>query len=121
MGIRDSRPSATEFAGGSRRRSEPPIRPQPGRSAPGRRAAARSGAGSQDRSHLSAGRAQSGGTGDHFCWRVLYEAEDDRVPLLERLKFIAIVSANVDEFFQKRIGGLKQQVGANLHQPAHDA
>jgi polyphosphate kinase len=50
----------------------------------------------------------------NFCWRVLHEGEDERVPLLERLKFIAIVSANVDEFFQKRIGGLKQQVGANL-------
>ena len=50
----------------------------------------------------------------NFCWRVLHEAEDDRVPLLERVKFLAIVSANVDEFFQKRIGGLKQQVGAQL-------
>jgi polyphosphate kinase len=50
----------------------------------------------------------------NFCWRVLHEAEDARVPLLERLKFVAIVSSNVDEFFQKRIGGLKQQVGANL-------
>lgn len=49
-----------------------------------------------------------------FCQRVLAEAADDRVPLLERLKFIAIVSANLDEFFQKRIGGLKQQVGAGL-------
>ncbi len=51
----------------------------------------------------------------NFCWRVLHEAEDERVPLLERLKFVAIVSSNLDEFFQKRIGGLKQQVGANLH------
>src|SRR5689334_6464695 len=51
----------------------------------------------------------------NFCWRVLHEAEDDRIPLLERLKFIAIVSSNIDEFFQKRIGGLKQQVGAQLH------
>jgi polyphosphate kinase len=50
----------------------------------------------------------------NFCWRVLHEGEDERVPLLERLKFIAIVSSNIDEFFQKRIGGLKQQVGANL-------
>jgi polyphosphate kinase len=50
----------------------------------------------------------------NFCWRVLHEAEDPRVPMLERLKFIAIVSSNIDEFFQKRIGGLKQQVGANL-------
>ena len=50
-----------------------------------------------------------------FCDRVLREAEDERVPLLERLKFVAIVSTNIDEFFQKRIGGLKQQVGAGLH------
>ncbi|MDQ3364138.1 MAG: polyphosphate kinase 1 [Myxococcota bacterium] len=51
----------------------------------------------------------------NFCWRVLQEAADDRVPLLERLRFVAIVSSNIDEFFQKRIGGLKQQVGAQLH------
>src|SRR3954468_20092475 len=51
----------------------------------------------------------------NFCWRVLHEAEDERVPLLERVKFVAIVSSNIDEFFQKRIGGLKQQVGAQLH------
>lgn len=51
----------------------------------------------------------------NFCWRVLQEADDDRIPLLERVKFIAIVSSNIDEFFQKRIGGLKQQVGAQVH------
>jgi polyphosphate kinase len=51
----------------------------------------------------------------NFCWRVLQEADDERVPLLERLKFLSIVSSNIDEFFQKRIGGLKQQVGAQLH------
>ncbi len=51
----------------------------------------------------------------NFCWRVLHEANDERVPLLERLKFISIVSSNIDEFFMKRIGGLKQQVGAGLH------
>jgi polyphosphate kinase len=51
----------------------------------------------------------------NFCWRVLHEADDSGVPLLERLKFIAIISSNIDEFFQKRIGGLKQQVGAQLH------
>jgi len=36
------------------------------------------------------------------------------VPLLERFKFAAIVSSNLDEFFMKRIGGLKQQLGARL-------
>lgn len=56
----------------------------------------------------------------NFCWRVLHEAEDDRLPLLERMKFIAIVSSNIDEFFQKRIGGLKQQVGAQLHSITSD-
>jgi polyphosphate kinase len=56
----------------------------------------------------------------NFCWRVLREAEDERLPLLERVKFLAIVSGNIDEFFQKRIGGLKQQVGAQLHSVTHD-
>ena len=51
-----------------------------------------------------------------FNRRVLHEATDDRTPLLERLKFIAIVSANLDEFTMKRIGGLKQQIGAGLHE-----
>ncbi|MCH8144158.1 MAG: polyphosphate kinase 1 [Gemmatimonadetes bacterium] len=50
----------------------------------------------------------------NFNFRVLNEAEDDRVPLLERVKFIAIVSSNIDEFFMKRIGGLKQQRGAGI-------
>ena len=51
-----------------------------------------------------------------FNRRVLHEATDERTPLLERLKFIAIVSANLDEFTMKRIGGLKQQIGAGLHE-----
>jgi len=50
-----------------------------------------------------------------FNQRVLNEATDERTPLLERLKFIAIVSSNLDEFFMKRIGGLKQQIGAGVH------
>ncbi len=50
----------------------------------------------------------------NFNWRVLHEAEDERTPLLERLKFVAIVGANLDEFLMKRIGGLKQQVGARV-------
>ncbi len=49
-----------------------------------------------------------------FNKRVLHEAEDERTPLLERVKFIAIVSSNLDEFFMKRIGGLKQQLGAGI-------
>lgn len=49
-----------------------------------------------------------------FNRRVLNEAEDERTPLLERVKFLAIVSSNLDEFFMKRIGGLKQQVGAGV-------
>jgi len=51
-----------------------------------------------------------------FNRRVLHEAEDLRTPLLERIKFIAIVSANLDEFFMKRIGGLKQQIGAGVRE-----
>ena len=49
-----------------------------------------------------------------FNWRVLGLAEDDRTPLLERLFFLSIVSSNLDEFFMKRIGGLKQQVEAGV-------
>jgi len=49
-----------------------------------------------------------------FNRRVLHEAEDERTPLLDRLKFVAIVSSNLDEFFMKRIGGLKQQVEAGI-------
>lgn len=55
-----------------------------------------------------------------FNSRVLHEAEDVRTPLLERLKFIAIVSANLDEFFMKRIGGLKQQVAAGMREVSID-
>jgi len=49
-----------------------------------------------------------------FNWRVLGLAEDDRTPLLERLFFLSIVSSNLDEFFMKRIGGLKQQLEAGV-------
>jgi polyphosphate kinase len=49
-----------------------------------------------------------------FNRRVLHETQDTRNPLLERVKFLAITASNLDEFFMKRIGGLKQQVGAGM-------
>jgi len=49
-----------------------------------------------------------------FQWRVLYEALDAENPPLERLKFLAILTTNMDEFFMKRIGGLKQQIAADV-------
>ncbi len=55
-----------------------------------------------------------------FNYRVLHEGEDARTPLLERVKFLAIVCSNLDEFFMKRIGGLKQQVGARVHRRTVD-
>lgn len=50
-----------------------------------------------------------------FNQRVLAEAEKKANPLLERVKFLSIVNSNLDEFFMKRIGGLKQQVGAGMN------
>ena len=55
-----------------------------------------------------------------FNKRVLHEARDERNPLLERVFFLAVVGSNIDEFFMKRIGGLKQQVGAGLTTPSVD-
>lgn len=49
-----------------------------------------------------------------FNHRVLEEAQDPSVPLLERLKFLAICSSNLDEFFMVRVGGLQQKVTAGI-------
>ena len=50
-----------------------------------------------------------------FNWRVLYQAIDERIPLMERVHFLSIVSSNLDEFFRKRVGGLKRQEAAGVH------
>ena len=60
-----------------------------------------------------------------FNRRVLHEAQDDRTPLLERLKFLAIFTSNLDEFFMKRVGALRGNARAESEDdpvaPAGDA
>src|SRR5436190_3869061 len=55
-----------------------------------------------------------------FNSRVLDEARDPSVPLLERLKFLAIVASNLDEFFMIRVAGLKQQLSGNVAETPPD-
>jgi polyphosphate kinase len=55
-----------------------------------------------------------------FNGRVLHEALDSRVPLLERVKFLSIFSANLDEFYMVRIAGLRRQLAAGVVQTPPD-
>jgi len=55
-----------------------------------------------------------------FNWRVLYQAIDERTPLLERVRFVAITASNLDEFVQKRVGGLKRQEAAQVRKTTPD-
>jgi polyphosphate kinase len=55
-----------------------------------------------------------------FNWRVLALAMDERTPLLERVKFVAITANNLDEFVQKRVGGLKRQEAAGVRELSVD-
>jgi polyphosphate kinase len=55
-----------------------------------------------------------------FQSRVLAEGLDDRNPLLERVRFLAYFTKNTDEFFMKRVGGLKQQIDAGVTETTAD-
>src|ERR1700712_5930028 len=55
-----------------------------------------------------------------FNERVLELAEDASVPLLERVKFCAIYSSNLDEFFMVRVAGLQDQLDAGIDTPSQD-
>src|SRR5262252_5523462 len=55
-----------------------------------------------------------------FQKRVLHEAEDAGNPLLERVKFLSIVSSNLDEFFMVRVAGLQKQAASGVQEASVD-
>src|SRR3982074_967491 len=55
-----------------------------------------------------------------FNDRVLQLAEDERVPLLERVKFCAIYTTNLDEYYMVRVAGLRDQIDAGVEKPSQD-
>ena len=55
-----------------------------------------------------------------FNDRVLQLAEDEQLPLLERVKFCAIYTTNLDEFYMVRVAGLRDQIDAGVERPSQD-